>query len=114
VPAAATVTLERLTASGAIHPVARCPRAYARTGVCATGGISLGGRTFGLSTAGGIGGDETRTGLLGPPAPGTCLVLTLCAQQPQYAARDTITVTVRGASATLLTGVTPPRRRRTR
>jgi hypothetical protein len=114
VPAASTVTVERLTASGALHPAAGCPRRYIRTGLCATGGIRLGGRTFGVSTPGGIGGDETLSGLLGPPAPGTCLVLAACISQPPYAPRRTIVVTVPAGSATLLTGVTPPRTRRTR
>ena len=69
-----------------------------------------GGRTFGPSTSG-LGGDETSTGVLGAPAPGTCTVLISCLPQPPYSPAGTITVQVPPASATLLTGRTPPHAR---
>jgi hypothetical protein len=107
VPASRTATLTRLSARGRPSASPSCPAAYARTGLCATGGVRLGGATFGPAAAGG--GDSTATGLLGRPAPGTCRRLPACAPQPPGAG---IVLTVPAGSAVLVSGVRAPPARR--
>jgi hypothetical protein len=113
VPDAATVTLQRLSAAGAPYDGPACPASFAGVGLCATGGVSLGGATFG-PPARGVGGDRTETGTLGSPALGTCGQLTACVTPPPYASAHTVAVPVAAGSAVLLTGVTPPSRRSNR
>jgi hypothetical protein len=78
----------------------RCPRGYASTGLCAIGGVSLGGASFGPDAY--LGGDRTSTGVLGPPRPGTCVRLIRCA--PQEAHSDAIRLTLPGGTAVLVSG----------
>jgi hypothetical protein len=109
-PVKSTIRLAGLTAPGSEYGLAPCPASFAPTGLCATGAVSFGGRTFGAEAPGGDGGDSTSTGVLGPPADGTCTTLVTCAPQPPYAPATQITVPVPAGSAVLLTGRTPPRR----
>jgi hypothetical protein len=104
----------RLTAGGDQYGSGSCPGAFAPTGVCATGGVRFGGRTFGPSATGGLGGDETSTGVLAAAEPGTCTRLIACVPQPPYPPRTAITVQVPAGSAMLLSGRTPPRARSNR
>jgi hypothetical protein len=78
----------------------RCPRGYASTGLCAIGGVSLGGASFGPEAY--LGGDRTRTGVLGRPRPGTCVRLIRCAPQDPHS--DAITLTLPGGSAVFVSG----------
>jgi hypothetical protein len=110
-PVKSTIRLARLSAPGSEYGLAPCPDSFAPTGLCATGAVSFGGRTFGAQTSGGDGGDSTSTGVLGPPADGTCTILAACVPQPPYAPATQITVPVPAGSAVLLTGRTPHRRR---
>jgi hypothetical protein len=107
VPLPSTVALAQLDAPGKAPSRGTCPPLDAPTGLCATGGVSFGGSSFGPRVFRGLGGDQAATGLLGPPAAGTCTRL-LCVPQPPDAPRQSITVDVAAGSAVLLTGRTPP------
>jgi hypothetical protein len=78
----------------------RCPHGYASTGLCAIGGVSLGGASFGPEAY--RGGDRTRTGVLGRPRPGTCVSLVRCTAQARHS--DAITLTLPGGTAVLVSG----------
>jgi hypothetical protein len=79
------VTITRLTARIPAAPQ-RCPAAYLSTAMCATGGIALGGVSFGPQASAGHEGDYTTTGQLPPSsiAPlGSC---------PRFAAGQTCVI----------------------
>jgi hypothetical protein len=78
----------------------RCPGGYASTGLCATGGVSLGGASFGPEAY--LGGDRTSTGVLGPARRGTCTLLVRCDRQPAHGTG--ITLTLPGGTAVLVSG----------
>jgi hypothetical protein len=78
----------------------RCPPGYASTGLCATGGVSLGGASFGPEAY--LGGDRTRTGVLGPARRGTCTLLVRCDPQPAHSTG--ISLTLPGGTAVLVSG----------
>jgi hypothetical protein len=59
-------SIERLLASTSADAAA-CRPPYLHTGMCATGGITLGGRSFGAPARGRITGDVTVTGRLAAP-----------------------------------------------
>jgi hypothetical protein len=107
VPARRTATLSRLLA-----PVTTggpgCQLDYgAATGLCATGGVRLGGATFGPHAP--AGGDLTRTGRLRRPPRGTCRRLLACAPQPPG---HVIVLTVPAGSAAMVAGTPAGRPRR--
>lgn len=102
VPRKATATLARLLASPTPGDAA-CPADYVPTGLCATGGVTFGGRTFGSEDLQ-LGGDWTSTGALGPRLRGTCVRIVACVRQDPGPA---ITVAMPPGSAALLTGSLP-------
>jgi hypothetical protein len=66
-PVSALAAVQRLQAPATVGATL-CPSAYFGTGLCATSGVTLGGRTFGRRVTGSPGGDRTSTGLLAPPS----------------------------------------------
>jgi hypothetical protein len=60
------ITIERLLGPRD-EDSSRCVAPYLHTGICATAGITLGGRSFGSPAHGGQSGDRTSSGLLAAP-----------------------------------------------
>jgi hypothetical protein len=84
-----------------------CPAADDASGLCATGGITLDGATFGRRDP--AGGDHTSTGVLGAPAPDTCSALLVCTAQRRSSSWTVLQVAP--ASAEFLSGPPVPSRR---
>ncbi len=105
VPLRKTATIGWLGASPSL-PTAVCPTADATAGLCATGGVTLDGASFGPPAAGG--GDSTRTGLLARPRRAPCSRLLRCTTQPRG---TSIELTLAPGTATFVSG-TPPRSNR--
>jgi hypothetical protein len=103
VPLRKTATIGGLEAPPSL-PTALCPTPDAAAGLCATGGVTLDGASFGPAAA--AGGDRTRTGLLAPPRHAPCSRLLRCTKQSRRG--TAIELTLPPGTATFVSG-TPSR-----
>ncbi len=98
-----TPTTYRLQAKPS-HPDPACPSAYANAGLCATAGVTLGGRAFGAQAGASPGGDMTSSGLLASPVTTPVQACKLVsAAHPCLFFGSVITDPMPAGSATLLT-----------